>query len=68
MTSLYSSMNENAVHKIPESLAAMKMAEDTSSYKGIERVLSTTVALLSQAQSELDASRLQVENLKKQLV
>lgn len=67
MTSLYSPINENAVHKIPESLAAMKMAEDIPSYKGVERILGTTVALLNQTQAELEASRLQIENLKKQL-
>ena len=67
MTSLYSSINERAVNQMPDSLAAMKMGDDASSYKGIERVLGTTVALLSQTQSELDASRLQVEALKKQL-
>ncbi len=67
MTSLYSSIPENAVHALPESLAARALAEGSSSYKGMERMLGTTVALLSQTQSELDASRLQIEALKAQL-
>jgi diguanylate cyclase (GGDEF)-like protein len=67
MTSLYSSINERVVNKMPESMAALKMGDDASSYKGMERVLSTTAALLNQTQSELDASRLQIESLKKQL-
>lgn len=64
MTSLYSDLPLN---KMPESLAALKMGNEASSYKGMERTLGNTVALLSQTQSELEASRLQIEALKKQL-
>ena len=67
MTSLYSSINENAAHKMPESLAALNIAENSTSYKAVERVLGTTVAMLNQAQAELEASRIQIEQLKHQL-
>lgn len=67
MTSLYSSMNENVLHKIPESLAAINMTESNPSYKAVERVLGTTVAMLNQTQAELEASHIQIEQLKYQL-
>ncbi len=67
MTSLYSSINQGTANKMPESLARLNMAEGTSSYKAVERVLGTTVAMLNQAQSELEASRIQIEQLKHQL-
>ncbi len=65
MTTLYNYINDS--NALPESLAAMNMSETTPSYKAVERVLGTTVAMLNQAQSELEASRIQIEMLKAQL-
>lgn len=48
-------------------MAAMNMAEAPPSYKAVERVLGTTVAMLNQTQSELEASRIQIETLRHQL-
>ncbi len=67
MTSLYNSINENMHHQMPESMAALNMAEVPPSYKAVERVLGTTVAMLNQTQSELEASRIQIETLRHQL-
>lgn len=67
MTSLYSSTNQGAVNKMPESLAAMNMTEANTSYKAVERVLGATVTMLNQTQAELEASRIQIEQLKFQL-
>lgn len=67
MTSLYSSTNQGAVNKMPESLAAMNMTESNPSYKAVERVLGATVTMLNQTQAELEASRIQIEQLKFQL-
>ena len=68
MTSHYSSVNETAAAlKMPESLAALNMAEASPSYKAVERVLGTTVAMLNHTQTELEASRIQIENLKAKL-
>lgn len=64
MTSLYSSTNQSTVNKMPESLAAMNMTETNPSYKAVERVLSATVTMLNQTQAELEASRIQIEQLK----
>lgn len=67
MTSLYTSINENAAHKLPKSLVNMKFSEHSPSYNAVERTLGTTVALLNQTQAELEASRIQIEMLKEQL-
>lgn len=67
MTSLYSSSNQGAVNKMPESLAALNMTESNTSYKAVERVLGATVTMLNQTQAELEASRIEIERLKFQL-
>ena len=67
MTSLYSSLNPNTVGKMPESLVAMNMRDGTPSYNAVERVLGATVTMLNQTQAELEASRIQIEQLKFQL-
>lgn len=66
MTSLYSSITQNTVNTMPDSLAAMNM-KDATSQRATERALETTVAMLNQAQAELEANRVQIELLKSQL-
>jgi diguanylate cyclase (GGDEF)-like protein len=67
MTSLHSSINENTLRKIPNSIVELSLNDANPSYKAVERVLGTTVAMLNQTQAELEASRIQIESLKEQL-
>lgn len=67
MTSLYSSINQNTAHKIPEPILLIERENSTPSYKAVENALSTTTARLNRAEAELEASRIQIEQLKYQL-
>ena len=66
MPSLFSPIAENTISAVPDALIGMDGAS-TPSYRAVERVLGTTVAMLNQAQSELEASRIQIEMLTHQL-
>ena len=68
MSSFYSPLNEATLHKMPDSMAGMVASERaTSRHQADNRVLGATMALLSQAQNDLEASAKQIQSLKSQL-
>lgn len=68
MSSFYSPLNETTLHKLPDSMARLAGSEREDSRRHADkRLLGATMALLSQAQSDLDDNRKQIESLKSQL-
>ncbi len=61
MSSYFIPSSDRAMDVLPESLPTLQRKG------GLDRILSTTVAILNQTQAELDSSKKQVEQLRKQL-
>jgi diguanylate cyclase (GGDEF)-like protein len=67
MSSYFTPSSDRAIKRLPDSLALMGNAIDKVGRSGLERILGTTVAMLNQTQAELDTSKKQIAQLKKQL-